>query len=341
MRKRTTSEDIARLTGVSRATVSYVINGRQDTRISPETRERILAVARETGYQRNRLAAALSTGRTNTVGVVTHPNGFRDGRNTYSKDMFLEISLAAARAKQNALMFLEPLVTEADGAEPGLHPNDLSDGRVDGVIAFGYYDRVDWVRQVSDSGLPFVEIGSEVGRFSVLADNRGGIQQALEHLWALGHRRIAHWTHQQHVPSSAVRADSFRETLRAWGANEQECPFLYIETGSLEAALRGPRPPTALVCFNDGMAADALDIIQAAGLRVPEDISLVGFDDDLRAVTTRPALTTVAMPLREMAQAAMTKLLEQVMAKEMQSSCTLVSTRLIVRDSTGAPSRRP
>ncbi|MDQ2687974.1 MAG: LacI family transcriptional regulator, partial [Armatimonadota bacterium] len=246
MRKRTTSEDIARLTGVSRATVSYVINGRQETRISPETRDRILKAAKENGYQRNRLAAALSTGRTHTVGVVTHPNGFRDGRNTYCQDMFLEISLAAARAKQNALMFLEPLVTEADGvAAPGLRPNDLSDGRVDGVIVFGHYDRPDWVRQASNSGLPFVEVGSQFGHVSVLADNAGGIRQALEHLWALGHRRIAFFTHQQNVPSNTIRTASFRAALREWGADAQDCPLLHAETDDLRAALDGSRRPTA------------------------------------------------------------------------------------------------
>nr|MDQ2688394.1 substrate-binding domain-containing protein [Armatimonadota bacterium] len=84
-------------------------------------------------------------------------------------------------------------------------------------------------------------------------------------------------------------------------------------------------------------AVDALDIIHDVGLRVPEDISLVGFDDDLRAVTTRPLLTTVAIPLREMAQTALAKLLEQVKAKETEASVTLIPTRLIIRDSTCAP----
>lgn len=337
MRKRTTSQDIARLTGVSRATVSYVVNGRLDTRISPETRDRILAVARETGYQRNLLAAALSTGRTNTVGVVTHPNGFLDGRNTYCQDLFLEISLAAARAKRNALMFLEPLVTEADGSAPGLRPNDLSDGRVDGAVVFGHYDRTDWVQQVSESGLPFVEIGSEIGHISVLADNQGGIRQALEHLWGLGHRRIAYFTHQQSVPSSQARAEGFRETLREWGADERDCPIVFAETDGLRTALCDPKRPTGLLCFNDGMAVDALDIIHDLGLSVPQDISLVGFDDDLRAITARPQITTVAQPLREMAQLAMEKLLEQVDTKTTKPSRDVVPTRLVVRSSTAPP----
>lgn len=334
--KQTTSEDIARLAGVSRASVSYVLNGRADARISPETRTRILKAAREAGYQPNRLATALSTGRIHTVGIVTPTRGLIGGqRVTYSQDLFLEISLAASLSKMNAMIFMEPLVTEKDGPVLGLRPADLCDGRVDGVIVFGEYERPDWVRAVSESGLPCVEIGSSWGNVSVHADNRGGIRAAAEHLLALGHRRIAYWTPDRDFPSVVARRDEFRRAMCDGGLSEPDTPVIASETAEeLAALLRQQERPTALMTYNDQQAVVALDILRGLGLRVPQDVSLIGFDDDLRAVTVWPRLTTVAVPLKAMAQAAMDRLMDQIERNTLETSPLFVPTQLIVREST-------
>ena len=331
--QKTTSEDIARATGVSRATVSYVLNNRPGMRISPETRARVLDAAQAVGYQPNRLAAALSTGRIHTVGLVTPPQGLTVRGTTYSQDLFLELSLAAAEAKMNALIFLERIA--APDAETGLRPKDLMDGRVDGVIVFGQYDHPEWVEAVSETELPCVEIGSSWGRVSVHTDNRGGIRAGVEHLLALGHRRIAYWSPERETPTVQTRAAGFRDTLRAHGIPAEATPLLFDATSETLASLltRSDRP-TAVMTFNDDMAVQALDVFLDLGLRVPEDVSLVGFDDDIRAVTARPQLTTVANPLRLMARTAMTKLMEQIEKRSREPSATYIPAHLVVRDST-------
>lgn len=335
--KRVTSEDIARLAGVSRATVSYVLNGRDGTRISPVTRGRVLEAARTAGYQRNSLAAALNTGRIHTVGLVTSPHGLTEGRNTYCQYLFLEISLAAAQAKMQSMMFMDNLATDQNSSA-GLHPGDLLDGRLDGVIIFGHNQHEAWVRRISDLGFPFVEIGASWGPFAVQGDNHGGMEEAVAHLWGLGHRRIAHWTLPIAGVTLQARRDGFRDALRRRGVPDTDSLVVSaLDAEPLTALLRGPDRPTAVMTFNDAMAVAALSLFQSLGRRVPQDISLVGYDNDLRAVTTLPRLTTVAHPLRLMAQAAMRKLMAQIEGRATQTETTIVPAHLVVRDSTAPP----
>ncbi len=335
--KRVTSEDIARLAGVSRATVSYVLNGRAGARISPVTRGRVLEAARAAGYQRNSLAAALNTGRIHTVGLVTSPHGLTEGRNTYCQDLFLEVSLAAAQAKMQSMMFMDKLMTDQDSGT-GLHPGDLLDGRLDGVVIFGHSQHETWIQRLSDLGLPFVEIGASCGRFAVQGDNRGGITEAVEHLWGLGHRKIAYWTFPLEGVTLRARAAGFQEAVRGKGMSATDCPIVFAqEAEPLAELLRRPDRPTAVMTFNDALAVEALLLFQSLGLRVPQDISLVGYDNDLRAVTTLPHLTTVAHPLRLMAQEAMRKLMDQIEGREATAEVTLVPAHLVVRDSTAPP----
>jgi LacI family transcriptional regulator len=331
-----TSRDIARETGVSTATVSYVLSGRADARVSEKTRERVLAAAERLGYRRNALARALRTGRTYTLGVVCPLGSTRAlgaSRFIYAKDLLLAVSAAAARAG----MSTTPLIRTR---EDPLLPEHLADGRFEGMILFGVYQADDWVRSVYATGLPCVEIGMVSGLHQVHADHRGGVRSAVEHLRGLGHRRICYWRGPEEVPAARERAAGFLEGARDAGLPPDWAPVVTTAEETAALLARADRP-TALVLYNDERAPQALDLIHAAGLRVPEDLSLVGFDNDVRATTVRPQLTTVQNPLDAMADAAIGLLQAQIAGVEVPVSLPPVPTRLVVRESTAPAAAGP
>jgi len=340
-----TTHDVARLAGVSRATVSFVLNDRAEGRVAEETRKRVLTAAETLGYRPNRLATALSTGRTYTIGIFS---SLKDARNVaetpghfdpadfpghYAKTVFLAVTLAAARTGLNTTLFLETPDIE-------LRPEDVADGRVDGVVVFGMYNHHDWVRRVATLGIPCVEIGTRWGHCWVEADNTGGTHLAVEHLIGLGHRRIAHYIGLPpipFIPSMQARVTGFRAVTAAAGIASEASPVVYQkEELALLFADSVPRhhQPTAIFTYNDAAAVEALDILQARGLRVPQDISLVGFDNEIRATTMRPALTTVQNPIDEIARTAVSLLLRQLESGHADPEGVTVPTSLILRDST-------
>lgn len=334
-----TTHDVARLAGVSRATVSFVLNGVSEGRVAPETQKRVLSAAATLGYRPNRLASALSTGRTYTIGIVSEVLDYRYVAATaasYTKNMMLAVSVAAARAGLNALLFLET-------GELPLKPETVADGRVDGILVFGMYQSPEKVQKLATLGVPCVEIGTRWGNYYVEADNTGGARLAVEHLYDLGHRRIAHYIGLPPgitVPSSEQRRESFLQTAAELGLSEAKTPVAH-EAADLAALFPGPAPCasdlTAIFCYNEAAAVEALDILRAAGRRVPEDVSLIGFDNELRGVVMRPALTTVVNPIDEIAIAAVGLLCRQMAGEAEPQEAKVLPTSLIVRDSTAEP----
>ncbi len=327
-----TTADVARHSGVSRATVSYVLNGRTGMRISPATTLRVQQAAAALGYRRNPIATALRTGRMHSIGLVSsiaQDGATHHTQNTYGPYLFLELSLAAARVGMNANIFVDALGLP-------LRPDAVMDGRVDGLIFFAYYDTSEWVEEAYTLGLPCVEIGSAWGRFQVHQDNAGGARLAAAYLLALGHRRIGYWRGPEAVVSARARANGFQFAMQEAGLTVAEAPVV-SSPEEFAALLKRPDRPTAFFVRDTVIAIEAFDLICAAGLRVPEDVSLIGYDNDLRAMTMRPALTTVQNPLAGMAEAAVRLLRAQVDGLEIETDVEVVPTHLIVRDSTAPP----
>ena len=151
-----TTQDIARLSGVSTATVSYVLSGRKGVRISQQTREKVLEAARRLHYRRNALATALRKGRTNTIGIVAPYSVVGQPSSShlvYGKDLILAITFAAAKAGMGVMLYV-------DAPESPLKPEDVTDRRVDGVVISGLYGVREWVDSLVSSGTSCVEIGS-------------------------------------------------------------------------------------------------------------------------------------------------------------------------------------
>ncbi len=333
-RVRITVADVAREAQVSKTTAASILRGVPGYRAQPDTRDRVTRVAHALGYQRNALAVALSSGRTNTVGIALPLPMLRASSpvlRTYAQDVFVAVFNAASSAGLR--------ITPVPMPGPGLlDMREVVDGRLDGLILVSF-PNPQTVRDIYAAGLACVEIGSGHGRHLVQPDHEGGMAAAVAHLVELGHRKIAYWRGTQSGNSAGQsRLDGFLAAQAAQGLLAAECPIL-ASVEEVQALLSLPARvrATALCAFNDHSATMALDMAREHGLRVPEDISLVGFDNNVLADTARPKLTTVDNPLDEQAQAAIHLLQRQWRNEAKVPPKTVIPVHLVVRQSTGPP----
>ena len=338
-----TLQDIANRVGVSKATVSYLLSGgKGSVRISDATRERVMTAAREMGYRPNAVARALARRRTDTFALVMQFPAVFSAGSGFVSDMLRDI-LEMARAHDLDVLFHTKEFRDAE-AEVGA----LTDGRADGALILRDFDDP-LAAQLLDAGLPcvFVFARSVYAQIpSAACDDVAGGRLAGEHLLALGHRVIGFVCGSD--ASSAVRdrrnglaaaLDAAGESLRP----ENICP-IYHTGGDFEPLLhrlRQPDPPTAVFVWSDDIAAELIVRLRRQGLRVPEDISVIGFDDAAglceRSV---PRLTSIRQPILEIARCAVEKLAARIRGEEVER-LTLFSPTLVARDSCAPPKKGP
>jgi LacI family transcriptional regulator len=335
-RSRPTSADVAARAGVSRTTVSFVLNDTAGVQISQATRDRVLAAASELGYHPHAPARQLAGGRTHMIGLV-----LRQSTEQVAGDPFLVETLrglSSATRSAGFRVMVEPLA--ADGQYEAL----LRSQHADGLIVSG--PRVDdpSLRQLLLDGFPIVLQGALPGveATSVDVDNVAGARAAVDHLIALGHRRIACITNAPMVYTAAQeRVEGYQAALKAAGIEPD--PDL-LTHGSFDAPsghvamaeLLARTSFTAAFVASDVVALGAIGALREVGLRVPEDVSVVGFDDVPLVAYFDPPLTTIRVPAFELGQAAGRAVLERIAAPVMPSR-TLLPTELIVRASTAPP----
>jgi len=338
-RGRTTIRDIADLAGVSIATVSRVLNDRPD--VAPNTRETVLQVVRERGFNRNRTARGLSNGRTGFVGLMLP---------LIADAYFGPILSGAAEALYEAdlRIVLCPTLHEHD-REVSLLEHLVSES-TDGAILMLPEESEEELLALQAQGYPFVVVDPRErppdGIACVSAMHASGAQQATEHLLQLGHRRIAAIAGAEHWYATEERLLGFRAALA--GAGMFPDPELIRFTDwqvqrGVEVAdelLSLPNPPTAIFGFNDNVAIGALNAARARGLRVPEDISIVGFDDTAQAEIVTPKLTTVRQPLAELGRTGVSLLNRLIDGQRLDALRMELSTTLVVRASTGPVPQR-
>ncbi|KAA9111352.1 LacI family DNA-binding transcriptional regulator [Microbacterium rhizomatis] len=336
--RRPTIADVARSAGVSKGLVSFALNDRAG--VSPETRERILAVARDLGWTPSLRARSLSVGRAFAGGLVI-------GRSpdVIAADPFFPSFIAGIEDEFS----VSGQVLVIAVATPGRHEAETyrglaSDRRVDGVILTDLRVDDDRIDLVAGLGLAAVTLGvpeSASPFSSVSTDDGAGIRLAVEHLAQLGHRDIAHVA----GPGSMLHADrrrrAFDDAARHAGVTSRvvETDFSAIEGARateelLDAAIR----PTAIVYSNDHMAIAGIGVAQRRGLIVPRDLSVTGFDDIEIGKHVHPTLTSVATDARGWGRMAARALLAAV-GGAAPEHVSLPDPRLIVRASTGAPPR--
>ncbi len=311
-----TLADVGRAAGVSTMAASAVINGgRTSSRIAEATRKRILAAATRLGYRRNAAAHALAARRMHTIGVVSIFTG--GGFNHYFLEIFNGILVGAAQHEQNTTVF-----SLNDWAEVPLRLGQFCDGRIDGMILIGPPFRA---RDVALPGhTPFVAIHANHPLPKVLnieSDEERGAYELTRHGLGLGHRRIMHVTGPWSDRGVRRRIRGYKRALAEAGVPfdpDLLVPAHYNTEAGRDAvrvwlaAHAGRALPQMVFCGSDAIALGCMEALTERGLRVPDDVSVAGFDDTLAARMTVPPLTTVRQPLREMGRQAVEELLGRI-----------------------------
>lgn len=332
-----TIDEVAARAGVARGTVSKVLSGTYYA--STRTREKVLRAAAELGYRPNLAARALSKGRTFVLGLLIPYDPDQVFADPHLLDIIRGVEAAANQRDYNILLSTAHRPNDSTSA----YSRVLRSNYVDGMIVIEGANMATIAEQLSQQHTPWVISGYPVPGIEarcVHADDPAIMAQVAEHLLALDHRRIS-------VINSEPRPGSFDERLRGLQAALQRHgqsldPSLRvfgdmsIESGYRAAAqlLAQPNPPTAICGLNDRMALGALQYAREHGLRIPDDLSIVGFDDISAAALSQPPLTTVRLPSYREGQEAV-ELLFRLMEDEEAPSTVVVPTNLIVRGSTG------
>lgn len=328
-----TLAEIAKVAGVSQMTASRALNNRSG--VSREKREEILLIADEMGYVVNRAAQKLSGGRSHVIGMIAQLH------TPFTSELVMGAGSAARAAGYEMLLY--SLI--GSDRRPPVGVMQLLQQFADGVIALLPYE-FDSLNSLALARIPVVTVehSAETPEFAtIIADSYQGARLAVRHLAELGHRSIAFITGNERLGSARDRRRGYEDTMREFGLplrNELVAEGDYMQRGGFEAANRllALRPrPTAFFCANDISALGALSAIRDAGLRVPDDISIVGFDDIPLAAQVHPPLTTVRQPMQQMGRAAVNMLLALIVGLEAPSPTITLPTELVVRSSTCPP----
>ncbi len=334
-----TLEEIAKLAGVSRSTVSRVVNGHPNVR--EPVRERVWQVVRENGYQPHAAARSLVTRRTRIVGVI-----IPEAVTTLFTDPFFSHLLCGITQICNSHRYFLMLSLFNDPAGPEeMYRRVVRSGHLDGVVVAS--TRVDdpLITRLLLDRVPFVMVGRHPDdRISYVdVDNVASSRMAVEHLARLGHSRIATITGPLNMTSGEDRLAGYQQALESQRLPVDEALVVegsFSEASGAAAARRLlSQSVTAIFAASDTMALGALKAIQEAGLRVPEDVALVGFDDLPVASALQPALTTVRQPIEQLGSMAadlLLSLLENPPDEPAPAHRILLPSKLIVRESCGA-----
>lgn len=333
--KRVTITDIAHRAGVSISAVSSALNG--GPHVSAATRERIEQVARELGWAPASAARSLAGARTDTVGLVLH----RDPENLGVESFYMQFlaGLESELSKRSYGLLLQVAATQRDAL--GTHEAWTRSGRVDGMILTDLI--VDDPRiaiATRPRALPSVVVGPPSvagGLTSVWTDDGASMRTVVRHLLDLGHTRIAHIAGLSSLAHTGIRTATFREEIAAAGGDPIVVPTDYTPEDGARATreiLDATAPPTAVIYDNDVMAVAGLGIAMERGVRVPDELSIVAWDDSVVCQHTYPALTAIGHDVVATG-AHVARRLFDVMAGEPAQDVADAPTTLFPRASTG------
>jgi len=330
-----TRDDVARRAGVSPATVSYVVNDGPRS-VSPETRIRVLRAIEELGYQPSAVARSLRLQRTSTIGLI-----MPDTANPF----FAEVARGVEEVGFENGYTVVLCHSNYDLNREMEYVNVLRYKRVDGVIFMPATDDSKPIQRLLDYGIPVVIVDRLVtveGVGLVVADNFGGGYEATKHLIDLGHRCIGCIIRPAFLAHTTARLQGYKAALKE---RDLPCEEQYIVKGgfrftdgeaAMHALLELDSPPTAVFAYNDIMAIGAMRAVQSRGLRVPDDVSIVGFDDISLALYCNPPLTTVAQPKMEMGRKGADLLIKMIRSSDNQANFSVTfDVKLVIRGSTG------
>jgi LacI family transcriptional regulator len=336
VKKRATIKDVATQAGLSQSTVSLVINNRGY--VSETTRKKILDVVAKLSYHPSRSARGLASKTSGNIGFILTDDHFSQAEPFYTK-IFLGTEFEARNL--NYYILLTTVGKQFTAKSP--IPRFLLERNVDGVIIAGKIHEA-LVDHIVSLGLPVVIVDYQLPRrriSSVLIDNRRGAHEAALHLIEGGHKSIAFIGGDLEHPSIAERFASYKDTLTDHGIaiNDDLIDVTeadtQIDNGSraMERLLRSATRPTAVFAANDAMAFGCVRSIKQAGLRIPRDIAVVGFDDVDMSSHMEPRLTTVRVFKEEMGKLAVQRIVDLIDSKSESVVTTHVPVEFVVRDS--------
>ncbi|MER6140036.1 LacI family DNA-binding transcriptional regulator [Streptomyces sparsogenes] len=324
--------DVARLAGVSSQTVSRVSNGYSG--VTEETRRQVLAAMKELGYRPNSAARALKRGEFRTIGVITFSLATTGNVRTLE-------AIATSAAQEGYAVTLLPVAVPTQDEVRGAFSR-LGELAVDAVIVIMEVHLLDAATVSLPPGVQVVVADSDAGdRYSVVdTDQAGGTRAAVRHLLDLGHRTVWHLAGPEESFAAQRRADAWRATLTDAGRTP---PPLVRGDWSAESGYRAglrlaeEADCTAVFAANDQMALGLLRALHERGRKVPEDVSVIGFDDIPEAGSFLPPLTTVHQDFAEVGRRCVEGVLRQMREDVTEHGTTLVPTRLVLRGSTAPP----
>lgn len=332
-----TLKQLSLLAGVHPSTVARVLNDDPNQRVSEAVRERILALAREHNYHPNSVARSLRTKRSAVVGAL-----IPDISNPFFAVLFRGMEDALAQHDYGII-----LANSDDSPSREARGMAMLRGRqVDGLILATARRQDPSIDALAQERVPFVLVNRHtepMPPYAVVPDDYAGGKAVMEHLASLGHQRVAHIAGPGEVSTGFTRRQAYLESVRALHLDDDPKLLVlgnYREAGGYEAMstlLRLPEPPTAVFVVNDLAALGVIRAIREAGLSVPHDISVAGFNDLSFAAQIEPRLTTVHLPLHAMGALAAERLLEQLLGASPPSEPAIVPVTLIPRESTAPP----
>ncbi|WP_225978125.1 LacI family DNA-binding transcriptional regulator [Gandjariella thermophila] len=333
-----TIDDIAQAAGVSKGAVSYALNGRPG--VSEPTRRRILEIAERLGWAPSSAARALSDGRAGALGLVLNRPPRVLGVEPYFMQLIAGIeSVLATEGSESGALLLK--VVDGVEAELACYRRWWAERRVDGVILMNLRMDDPRIDLVGELGLPAVLLGGPErtgGLPCVWSDDGAAIEEVVEYLFSLGHRRIARVAGPEEFVHTGTRTAAFERTARRLGLRDTRTVHTdYSDEAGARAARRllaSGAPPTALVFDNDLMAAAALGVAAELGRAVPAQVSLVAWDDSALCRLVRPPLTAVRRPIAEHGAAAVRLLLDLLAGGEPRDVETAAPI-LVPRGTTG------
>lgn len=324
--------DIAKIAKVSSTTVSHVIN---KTRfVSPETKDKVLEAMQELNYKPNLLARGLATGVTHTIGLV-----ISDIKNPFYPEIIQGVEELAIRSEYNIFL----CNTDYD-VEKGLNSiGALIRKKVDGIIIASSQADKFLFKELAESTIPFVLVDwneSKINVDSIYFDFESGIRKAIEYLVSLGHKKIYFISGPKDLKTASIRENNFISIIK--GYESEGISYKIIEgnhkiDGGINAAKEIEKEkdmPTSIICSNDLTAIGAMKTLQTDGVKIPDQISIIGLDNIMLSEIVSPSLTTIALERYLIGKSAVELLLNRIKNKDIPKQTRYFNTQLIVREST-------